>query len=252
MPRILAGALLGCVALYAGLCVALFFLQRSLIYFPQPASGSGEQPGIVLKTDAGDVFVTTLPRDGSRALVYFGGNAEDVALSLPDLEKAFPDRALYLLHYRGYGGSAGSASEQALFADAQELFRKIRPVHSHIIVMGRSLGAGIAVRLASLNQVERLILVTPFYSLAEVAAAHFPFLPVRVLLRDKYESWRYAPEVTAPVLLLAAERDEIIPRESTDRLRSCFRSTMVRYVIVPGVGHNTISASSDYVSLLRT
>ncbi len=247
----LTGVFLGLAILYACLCAGLYLFQRSLIYFPPLDSGGSDRPQMALKTSAGDVLVTAVPKDGPGALLYFGGNAEDVRLSVPELERAFPDRALYLLHYRGYGGSAGSPSEDALFADAQELFRQVHAVHPRVMVMGRSLGSGVAVHLAGLNDVERLVLVTPFYSLADVAAAHFSFVPVRLLLRDKYESWRYAPNVTAPVQLLAAELDEIVPRESTDRLRDCFRRTQVSYATVPGAGHNTISASPAYVRLLH-
>ncbi len=251
MPRIIAGVLLGIAILYACLCAVLFLFQRSLIYYPQPGSDAGDPLVTRLKTDAGDVLVTTRPADGPGALVYFGGNAEDVALSLPDLERAFPGRSLYLLHYRGYGGSAGSPSETALLSDAQTLLRRVHSMHKDVIVMGRSLGSGIAVRLAALNQVELLILVTPFDSMVKVAAAHFPFVPVGLLLRDRYDSFKYAPAVTAPTLLLAAGEDEIIPRDSTERLRSSFGRARVRYVVVPGMGHNTISTSPEYTNLLR-
>jgi uncharacterized protein len=124
-------------------------------------------------------------------------------------------------------------------------------IHQNITVIGRSLGSGVAIRLASLRPVTRLVLVTPYDSLQDVAAQNYPYVPVRWLLRDKFESWRYAPDVVAPTRIIVAEQDEVIPRASTDRLRTRFKNGIVSYVVVPGVGHNTISNSSDYWPLLK-
>lgn len=74
---------------------------------------------------------------------------------------------------------------------------------------------------------------------------------MRLLLRDKFESWRYAQQVTAPTRIIVAEQDEIIPRASSDRLRTRFKNGIVSYVVVAGVGHNTISDSADYLPLLK-
>ena len=204
-----------------------------------------------LQVGARTVLVSTRPNTGSDALIYFGGNAEDVSRNMPDFSQAFPNYAIYLLHYPGYGGSSGSPSEQAIIADALALFDHVYADHKNIVVVGRSLGSGVAVRLASLRPVERLVLVTPYDSLGDVAARNYPFLPARWLLRDKFESWRYAPQVTAPTRIIVAEQDEVIPRTSTDRLRTRFQNGIVSYVVVPGVGHNTISDSADYLSLLK-
>jgi pimeloyl-ACP methyl ester carboxylesterase len=157
----------------------------------------------------------------------------------------------YLLHYRGYGGSSGSPSESTLFADALTLFDQVHGQHQNIAVMGRSLGSGIAVYVASLREVARLVLITPFDSLQDVAASHFPYLPVHWILRDKFESWRYAPQVTAPTLIVAAESDEIIPRASTELLGTRFRNGVVSYVTIPGASHNSISESPDYLPILK-
>ena len=90
--------------------------------------------------------------------------------------------------------------------------------HSQITVIGRSLGSGIATYLASQRPVSRLLLITPYDSIANVAAGRLPMFPVHWLLLDKYESWRYAPQITAPTRILAAEHDDVIPRLHTDAL----------------------------------
>ena len=242
----------GAVVLYGGICGILFAFQRSLIYYPQPRSNRESSTLMTLPVGTSTVQVSTHLQPGPTALIYFGGNAEDVSLDVPDLVEAFPDRAIYLLHYPGYGGSAGSPSERAIFADSLALFDRVHAEHPDIIVVGRSLGSGVAVWIASQRPVARLILITPFDSLADVAAGQYPFLPVRWLMRDKFESWRYAPQVTAPTRIIVAEDDELVPRSSSDHLRTRFREGLVSYVVVPDVGHNTVQNSPAYWHLLST
>lgn len=237
--------------LYVGLCALIFALQRSLIYYPQPRFAAASTETMTLEVDQAQVLVTISPHDGPEAAIYFGGNAEDVSQSLPGLQAAFPDRALYLLHYRGYGGSTGKPSESALIADALSLFDRVHAIHPNIAVIGRSLGSGIAVHLASLRPVERLTLVAPYNSLQEIAAKQFPLIPVRWLLLDKFESWRYAAAVNAPTSIIAAENDEVIPRASTEALYAHFRRGLARLIIIRGAGHNTIAESPDYIPLLK-
>jgi pimeloyl-ACP methyl ester carboxylesterase len=105
--------------------------------------------------------------------------------------------------------------------------------------------------LAAARPVSRLVLVTPYDSILGIAQEQFAWFPVRWLLRDKYESWRYAPSIAAPVLVLAAEHDEVIPRASTELLRTRFRQGNLRYIVIPGTGHNTISQNAAYWEALR-
>lgn len=249
--RYLLTALAVLALAYLALNVLLFFFQRSLIYFPQPRTSMPGTELMQLQTEAGPVLVTVRQRPGAQALIYFGGNAEDVSWNLPTLTEAFPAHSLYLLHYRGYGGSAGQPTEAALLADALALYERVRPSQPEITVIGRSLGSGVAVYLASQRPVQRLVLVTPYESLRELAAQRFPGFPVRWLLKDGFESWRYAAQVSAPTLLIAAERDEVIPLASTQALLTHFPAGVARLEILPGRDHNTVSDSAAYVPLLR-
>ncbi len=244
---IMVAAVLGS---YVLICVALFAFQRSLIYYPQPRSNREASTLMTLSVGSSTVQASMYPRTGPAALIYFGGNAEDVSLDIPDLVDAFPGRSIFGLHYPGYGGSSGSPSQQAIFADALALFDRVYAEHPDVVVVGRSLGSGVAVWIASQRPVARLVLVTPFDSLADAAGNRYPFVPVRWLLRDKFESWRYAPQVTAPTRIIVAGDDEIVPRSSSDRLRTRFRQGIVSYIVVPGVGHNTIQDSPGYWVLL--
>ncbi len=250
--RVVLGLAAFAVVVYLLLCGALFLYQRSLIYYPTPGSVAGNSATIALSTEVGPVFVSTRQYLGPDALVYFGGNSEDVTDSLPGLAAAFPEQAVFTLHYRGYSGSAGQPTQAALFADALALFDLVHARHANILVIGRSLGSGVAVYVASQRPVARLILVTPFDSIAEMAARQFPYFPVRRLLRDKFESFRYAPEVTAPTLVIAAERDEVIPRASTDALVSHFRAGVATFRLIAGAAHNTVAQSPEYFPLLKS
>lgn len=250
--RVFLVSIMVVAVLYAGACVALFAFQQSLIYYPQPRSNQEGSVLMNLSVGTETVHVSARPHAGPDALIYLGGNAEDVSRDVPDFATAFPDKAIYMLHYPGYGGSTGSPSEQAILADALALFDQVHTEYPKVIVIGRSLGTGVAVRIASLRPVVRLVLVTPYDSLGDVAASQYPYLPVRWLMRDKFESWRYAPQVSVPTTIIVAADDEVIPRSSSDRLRTRFRAGIASYVVVPDSGHNTIQDSPGYWTLLNT
>lgn len=251
MVRIAITVAVVIVFAYLVLCALLFVFQRALIYFPQPRSAIAGAAAIALPVDGAEVLVTARAANGAKALVYFGGNAEDVTHSLPGLAAAYPDRAIYLMHYRGYGGSTGKPSERALVADAVALFDKVREHHDDIVVVGRSLGSGVAIQLAVSRPVTHLVLVTPYDSILELAARQFPYFPVRWLLQDRFESSKYAAKIVAPTIVIVAEQDEVIPRSSTDSLLANFRDGVTTLKIIRGVGHNTISESPEYVLALR-
>lgn len=197
------------------------------------------------------ISLITRERVGPRALIYFGGNAEDVSRNLPEFAEAFPDYAVYLLNYRGFGGSGGSPSEAAIAEDALALFDQVYASHPQIAVVGRSLGSGVAVRLASQRPVQQLILVTPYNSLEEIAAQQYPWVPVKWLLKDRFESGKYAAHIRVPTLLLAASDDEVIPRASTQRLLENFPQGVAVLRVVPDSGHNSISDRAQYLQWMK-
>lgn len=244
--------LVGLGAAYLLLCAALYLLQRSMIYFPQPRTASAAAPLLTLDVDGRKVLATVREQPGPGALIYFGGNAEDVSASLPGLAAVFPDRALYLLHYPGYGGAPGRPTEAALVADALALFDRVAARHSRVTVIGRSLGSGVAIQVASARPVEQLVLVTPYDSLQALASRRFPVVPVGWILHDKFESDRHAPKVTAPTLLIAADRDDVVPRASTDRLQARFAAGVATLGVIPGADHNFGDNHPEYVRLLRS
>lgn len=250
MPRILMSILVALAALYLLLCAALFVFQRALIYFPQPSAIETPDSLLKLSVADADLLVSVRPHAGPKALIYFGGNAEDVSRNLPSFSEAFPDEAIYLLHYRGFGGSSGSPSEEAMARDALDLFDRVYAEHPQVAVVGRSLGTGVAIRLASQRPAARLILITPYNNLLEIAERQYPVFPVKWLLKDTFNSRQYAAHIRVPTLLIMAEHDEVIPRASTLRLLGHFAKGVASLKVIAGVGHNSISESPEYLKLI--
>lgn len=235
------------VLAYGVLCAWVFFTQRGQIYFPTPVSAAPAAEALWVESQGERIKVWAVSRPGGRALLYFGGNAEDVAGNVELFAEAFPERSLFFVNYRSYGGSSGQPSESGLVADAFAVFDHVNARHADVAVMGRSLGSGVAVQLAAVRPVERLVLVTAFDSLVNVAGEYFRWLPVGLLMRDRYESTRRAAEVSAPVLVVIAGADEIIPRERSEALAAAFAPGQAQVVVVPGVGHNTLDLSPLYL-----
>jgi pimeloyl-ACP methyl ester carboxylesterase len=138
-----------------------------------------------------------------------------------------------------------------LVADALVLFDQVAARHPKVTLLGRSLGSGVAIQVASARAVERLVLVTPYDSLLGIAAHRFPWIPVGWILRDKFESDRHAAKVTAPTLLIVAEKDEVIPRASTDRLQGRFAGGVATLGVIAGADHNFPDNHPEYLRLLR-
>lgn len=237
------------LVLYAGACIALYTWQRELIYFPTPATDKGAR--MLLQVPGADLLVAAHQHAGPKAILYFGGNAEDVSGNLPVFARAFPEHAIYLLHYRGYGGSSGKPTEAALHADALALYEHVARTHPDVSVIGRSLGSGVAVRLAASKPVSRLVLVTPYDSIANIAARQFRWFPVNWLLTDKFESWRHAGALRSPALLLMADGDQVIARANTQNLFDHFNKDTARLVVIPGTDHNDIGASPLYLESIQ-
>ena len=236
---------------YVLLCAVLYAMQGRLLYFPTPAA---DPPGAeAIRVRSGDLSLKIWRiRSGERgAVLYFGGNAEDVAAKIAEYTDIFPDQTVYLVHYRGYGGNDGTPSERMLIADALAVFDQIRPQHTHIVVMGRSLGSGVATAVAACRPVERLILVTPYDSIARVAADHYGWAPVRWLIRDRFDSVSRMKQVSAPVLVLIAARDDVVFRARSDSLASAIPAGLGQVHVFPQATHNDINLQPGYRERIR-
>ncbi|WP_312845576.1 alpha/beta hydrolase [Xanthomonas cerealis] len=168
------------------------------------------------------------------------------------LAPLLPDYSGYLLAYRGYGASDGTPNEAALIGDALALYDHVRAAkpHAEIAVLGRSLGSGVASQLAAWRPLARLVLVTPFDSLAAAAQAHYPWAPVRWLLRDRYDSASALRGYRGSLLVLRAGRDQAIPASSTQRLLDALPQ-QPKLVALPHAGHDDLNADPRYAQALR-
>ena len=252
MKRAVVVALAVVALLYLVLCAAFYVFQRSLLYHPTaPRAAADGATVVTLPVQDAQLRVLAYGQGQAKAVVYFGGNAEHVSYRVRDLQQAFPGHALYLLNYRGYGGSTGEPSEPALVADGIALVDWVRKQHPHVQVVGRSLGSGVAVQVASQRNVERLVLVTPYDSIAEVASVHYSYFPVRWLVKDSFESWRFAPKVAAPTTIIAASDDTVIPPAHTRKLFERFAPGRAVMHTVKGTDHQTIVDNVEYLQFLR-
>lgn len=236
---------------YLLLLAAMFLFQRSLLYYPVPYQPGIKQAEVSFENGGINLHGWILNPGRSKAIIYFGGNAESIENNIVNFEHLFKDYSVYLIHYRGYGKSEGEPTESALFSDALAIYDAIQAQYQSISLMGRSLGSGVAVYLASKRNTEKLILLTPYDSIVEVAQHHYPFVPVRYAARDRFESIRYAPTVTAPVLMVTAELDQIVPVERAIRLKEFLTNTLVTYKMIESAGHNDDFAEfPEYQQLL--
>ena len=235
------------VCAYASLCLFFFVFQRSFIYMPTPAHPTHNAADVLEVPDA-RLRLSTRRFDGPgpKALIYFGGNAEDVASTVPELAALFPDRAIYALHYRGYSGSTGHPAEAKMRKDARALCQMVHGQHSDVIAVGRSLGSSLAIQLAAEGGISRLVLIAPFESILAIASRVAPFLPMGLLLCDPWHSWRYAPRVTCPTLIIAASHDEIVPMSDTRRLFEAFQSGVATLRVIDGTDHNSVSGPEEF------
>lgn len=240
------------MVLYVGFGVVLYFAQNALIYYPTPEVDGSDTHAERIAVDGAQIKVWVVGSPSAEALIYFGGNAEDVHRNAADVRSTLPGHTVYLVNYRGYGGSSGEPGEQALFADALAVFDHVAARHERVAVMGRSLGSGVATYLASERTVERLILVTPYDSVLAIAQRAYPFFPVGLMLRDRFDSVAYAAQVTSPVLALTAANDDMIPAANSQRLVAAFRPGQVEQVVVERAGHHDISAWPRYWEAIAT
>jgi pimeloyl-ACP methyl ester carboxylesterase len=250
MIKLTLATVLIALTAYLGLGLVLYTLQRAMLYYPTLPVHSQEAEEIWITNQGLRLKGWHIMGSNNKTIVYFGGNAEDVALNIPSFKHMFPGYSIYLHNYRGYGGSQGKPTEEGLFSDALAIYDHLKNTSSNITVMGRSLGTGVAVYLASKRTVSNLILVTPFDSMTSVASGLYPFFPVAMLLRDRYDSLSRADQLTMPILIVTAENDEVIPRRNTDNLVSALQQKNTTIQVIPGTGHNTIGTSHLYEKVL--
>jgi pimeloyl-ACP methyl ester carboxylesterase len=236
-------------ALYIGLIAWLYWNQRRFIY-PAPAGDNiawkpeaGSHTVQIRTIDHLDVRAIYRPaRSGRPTILFFHGNGDSLAGS-EEATRLFAAQGYGLLlpEYRGYGGNPGSPSEAGLYRDgaaALEWLATQGITAGHTIVIGHSLGSGIASELAATHPVGALVVISGFTSLPEAVQAQLPFVPAGWLVRDRYENRRKILRVACPILILHGSSDTVISPDHASSLAGVRPGT--RLEIVPGGGHELV------------
>jgi uncharacterized protein len=229
---------------------ALWVFQRRLIYFPSsavpPISSvvpAGED--VVLVTDDGlelDAWFLPAPAPSGTTVVVFNGNAGNRA-DRAHLGSMLSERGFHVLlvDYRGYGGNPGSPTEKGLASDARAAVAYLEGRDAidaeRLVYFGESLGAAVAIGLAAERPPVALVLRSPFTSLADVASAHYPVLPMSWLLWDRFENLERIPGISVPVMVIAGSDDRIVPLSQSTPIFDAAVGTKDLF-IVQGADHN--------------
>ena len=239
--------------------LGLALFQRRLQYLPDrrhtPIAHTGLPGGeeLRLRTPDGEFLVAWHfpPKPGKPTILYLHGAAGALVKRVPRL-RLFVEGGFGVLavSYRGYSGSTGRPSEAGLLRDAECAYREAcaRYGADRIIIVGTSLGSGVAVALAAGREAGGLVLLAPFLSAMDIAARRFPFLPVRWLMRDPFRSDLAIPCVRMPVLVIHGENDPIIPISSGKRLFGLANEPKT-FISVPGGGHIVLSAKGVFADM---
>ena len=231
--------------IYLIACAVMYLLQRKLLYYPTgKIQHSFPQLKIVNQNESIEVIV--LNEGKNDALLYFGGNAESVIYNAEDFLTSFPFHTVYLLNYRGYGQSTGHPTEKGIFSDTLLLFDKVQEKHQNISVIGRSLGSGVAVYLASKRSIHKMALITPYDSIKNLGQSKFIIFPVFMLLKDKFDSLSRVKNIKAETIALIAENDKVIPYNHSHRLINAFPPGQITAITIRNSGHNDISYKEEY------
>lgn len=237
-----------------GVPAAMYLLQDSLLFLPPPyveappAVRAG-RPAEAFELETADgvrLRGWLVPGAASAAraplIVYYGGNAEEVSWQATEPWPA--GWTLVLVNYRGYGASEGKPSERDLHTDAlaviDALARRPDVDPGRIVLVGRSLGSGVATHVAAHRPVAGVVLISPYDSMVAVARRHYPWLPVGLLLKHPFDSQSLAPSIGAPLLVIAGSRDFIVPTVHSRRLFDAWAGPK-RWVELPGADHNDLS-----------
>ena len=273
-----------CAALYAGAGVFLWAAQERMVFHPRPVSHEKRRALQNLEVQFAMPDGATLrgwlrPADesspdessadessadessggessggessgvgnaGCKLVVYFGGNAEEVS---GNLDNPIPAKAAQLfVNYRGFGDSDGKPSANDFERDALALFdqasERFGVGAGEVCVFGRSLGTHMAAVVAAQRPVGRVVMISPFDSVLNIAKARYPIFPVRALLRHPFVTSQYAPRAKAPALFVLAESDWVVPRKRSEALIELWQAPK-QVVVIPNATHNNFD-SSEY------
>ncbi|BDS09393.1 alpha/beta hydrolase [Aureispira anguillae] len=247
--------------LYLLICIGLYSYQERLIFFPStlPATTAfnfeGNFEEVTLSTsDQHNLHGLLFRSDSAKGVIlYLHGNAGSLE-SWGQIAPTYTNLGydIFLLDYRGYGKSTGKInSEQQFYEDSQLAYNWVKNKYpeSQITLLGYSIGTATAARLAAQNHPQQLILQAPYYSLVDMMQQHYPLAPT-FLLKYRFETYTFIPQIKAPVTIFHGDKDAIIPLHSSLRLKALFKP-VDRLIILPNAGHNGMTNNAHYLTALK-
>ncbi|MBL8917454.1 MAG: alpha/beta fold hydrolase [Myxococcaceae bacterium] len=240
---------------YLGLVALAFFAQRSLLFPAPPQTAQPSSASRVIELPETVLLVRSPPTPTAPVVLHFHGNGEQLAWT-EWMGVAYQQHGVgfVAVEYPGYGlaRGKGATSEASIVAAAEAALKYLQTVmgvpNERLIVSGQSLGSGAAVELARRGIGARVVLLTPYTSLPDVAAGALPFLPVRLLMRDRFDSASKAAEVRQPVLIIHGTDDEVVPWALGERLSRLLPSA--KLVTIAGGQHNDVASREDVWQVL--
>ncbi len=247
----------GALVLYLMALGVMFAVQRQLQYFPDRSHRPPESVGLhgvsVITLTADDGVASDLwyaPAQGDRpTILFFHGNAGSVADRAERL-RAYLSQGYgaAFLSYRGFGPKPAAITEAGLIADAEAAYAWLVAqgiAGGRIVLVGESLGTGVAVQIAARHPVAAMALAAPYSSTADVAAAVYPWIPVRMLMHDQFRSDLFIGQINAPILIQHGDADQVVPYRFGQKLHS-LAPPGATFVTLPGLGHEAIFAPDTW------
>ena len=215
--------IIGIVVIYLSVLILLFIFQRNLMYLPLENNYSGDKLEVEVKkvkivtSDNINLLGWFHKKDLNKfkTIVYFHGNAGTLENRVHKLNH-FKDMDVnfLIIAWRGFSGNKGKPSEKGLYIDANSAIvwlKELGLAEKDIILYGESLGTGVATEIAQSNNYAGLVLETPFTSMIEAAKNFYPYIPVSLLIKDKYDNQKKIKNINTPVLVMHGEVDQIVP-----------------------------------------
>lgn len=246
----------GFIAIYLLAVAYIYVTQDSQVFNPddiekkEPISLEDVKQ-ISFKVEKGvildGIYKKSLKKDAP-LIVYFGGNADDATRIVLHV-KGLSDFDIVSFNYRGFVKSEGKPSEKVIFSDALKIFDKYGK-NREVIVIGRSLGTGVATYVASKRDIKELVLITPYDSIASIGQKMYPYFPVALLSKHKFESVKYILNVKVPVSLIEVKGDTTIPKYHFDKLKEKVPN-LALHVVLENTTHRDVLTHPDFEKTIR-
>ena len=246
-------------AIYVLITVFVYLIQDGLLFYPSPSDAEIEARyrEYAISVETGEVVLhgwfIPAAEHSHPTIAFYGGNGQELSTSIASI-RALGDYNFVMINYRGYGRSSGRPSEKVLKSDAlfilDALEAEKRISLHNTIVLGRSLGTGVATHVAANREIKGLILISPFDSIEAIAADIYFFLPVRWLIKNPFRSIDYIPAISASTLVIKAEHDQVVPERYTDELIKAWKSPLT-VIKLEGTNHNYIETPRYFDEINR-